>query len=261
MTEQGGVMIIMSKLPIGLQVFSIREEAEADFAQTMQKVKDIGYDGVELAGLYGHTPEEIRDCLKDIGLNPISAHVPYDQLKSDLQGTVAAYACIGCRYIAIPYLAEGDRYGTRTYREMLEHIPEIAGECRKYDITLLYHNHDFEFQKTEEGMYVLDALYQTFPGEILQTEIDTCWVKASEVDPAAYIRKYKNRCPVVHLKDFTGTKPVEFTALGQGVQDIQGILAAAVESGAEWVIVEQDEHTLHAPMEDMKLSIEYLKTI
>lgn len=249
----------MSKLPIGLQVFSIRKEAEADFVQTMRKVKSMGYDGVELAGLYGHAPEKIRDCLKEIGLNPISAHVPYDQLKSDLPGTVAAYACIGCKYIAIPYLTEEERYGTKAYSEMLDNIPEIAGECGKYDITLLYHNHDFEFQKTEEGMYVLDALYQAFPSEVLQTEIDTCWVKASGEDPAAYIRKYKNRCPVVHLKDFTGTKPVEFTALGQGVQDVQGLLTAAVESGAEWVIVEQDEHLLNSPMEDMKLSIEYLE--
>lgn len=248
----------MTKLPIGLQVYSIREEAEADFVKTMQEVKDMGYDGVELAGLYGHKPEEIRDWLKEIGLVPISAHVPYAELRDDLQGTVAAYAVIGCKYIAIPFLGEEERYGSKAFDQVLAYISVIAEECKKYNIILMYHNHEFEFQKTEEGEYVLDFMYRTLSEDVLQTEIDTCWVKAAGVDPISYIKKYENRCPVVHLKDFTGKKPVEFTAVGQGIQDIAGILEASGESGARWVIVEQDSHTVHTPMEDAKLSIEYL---
>ena len=69
----------MRTLPIAIQVYSIREEAERDFTKTMQEVKKMGYDGVELAGLYGHTPEDIRDILKNIGLTPISAHVSYSE--------------------------------------------------------------------------------------------------------------------------------------------------------------------------------------
>lgn len=251
----------MTKLPIGLQVYSIREEAEANFVKTMQEVKDMGYDGVELAGLYGHKPEEIRDWLNEIGLVPISAHVPYAELKNDLQGIVAAYAVIGCTYIAIPYLGDDERYGSKAYDEVLTFIPAIAEECKKYGIILMYHNHDFEFEKTEEGEYVLDSMYKSISKDVLQTEIDTCWVNVAGVDPISYIKKYENRCPVVHLKDFTGKKPVEFTAIGQGVQDIQGILAASNESGANWVIVEQDGHTKHTPMEDTKLSIDYLRSL
>ena len=249
----------MTKLPIGLQVYSIREEAESDFVKTMQEVKEMGYDGVELAGLYGHKPEAIRDWLKEIGLVPISAHVPYAELKDDLQSTVDAYAVIGCKYIAIPFLGEEERYGSKAFDEVLAYIPAIAEECKKHDMILMYHNHDFEFQMTEEGEYVLDLMYRTFSEDVLQTEIDTCWVKVAGVDPITYIKKYENRCPVVHLKDFTGKRPVEFTAVGQGIQDIPGILAASGDSGAQWVIVEQDSHTLHTPMEDAKLSIEYLR--
>lgn len=251
----------MARLPIGLQAFSIREQAQEDFVGAMKEVKKIGYDGIELAGLYGHRPEQIRDWLHEIDLNPISAHVPYVELRDDMEKTVADYATIGCTYIAIPYLVEDQRYGTQTYQEMLEKIPAIAAECRKHNITLLYHNHDFEFAKTEDGDYVLDALYQKISSKDLQTEIDTCWVNAAGEDPAAYVRKYQGRCPVVHLKDFTGKKPVEFRAVGYGIQNMQEILTASIQSGADWVIVEQDGHEEHTPMEDARLSIEYLKTL
>lgn len=251
----------MAKLPIGLQVYSVREQAQEDFIQTMEEIKRIGYDGVELAGLYGHTPQQIHDWLHEIGLEPISAHVPYVELKDNMEKTVADYAVVGCTYLAIPHLGEGERYGTKAYQEMLEKIPSIAKECRKYDMTLLYHNHDFEFQRALNGEYVLDTLYQQIEPKDLQTEIDTCWVKAAGEDPAAYVRKYQGRCPVVHLKDFTGKKPVEFRAVGYGIQNMQEILTASIESGAQWVIVEQDGHTEHSPIEDARLSIEYLKTL
>lgn len=251
----------MEKLPIGLQVYSIREEAETDFINAMKAVKDMGYDGVELAGIYGHRPEEIRDWLKEIGLNSVSAHVPYNELRDNLEKTVAVYATIGCNYIAIPYLIEEERYGTKAYEEFIEYIPRIAEECRKYDMVLMYHNHDFEFQKTEKNEFILDDMFQRVPSNVLQAEIDTCWVKASKVDPISYINQYKGRSPVVHLKDFTGNLPVEFTPIGQGVQDIKGILEASITSGAKWVIVEQDSHSLNSPMEDIKLSITYLKSL
>lgn len=251
----------MEKLPVGLQVYSIREEAGQDFKKAMKEVKDMGYDGVELAGIYGHQPEDIKNWLNEIGLIPISAHVPYSELSSDLEKTVAIYATIGCSYIAIPYLMEEERYGTKAYDEFIKFLPRIADECKKYDMVLLYHNHDFEFQKTATNEFVLDDLFQQLPFQVLQAEIDTCWVKAADVDPIDYINQYKGRCPVIHLKDFTGNIPVEFTAIGHGIQDIKGILEASVTSGAKWVIVEQDSHSINAPMEDARLSIEYLKSI
>lgn len=251
----------MKKLPIGLQVYSIREEAERNFKQAMKEVKDMGYDGVELAGIYGHQPEDIKDWLNEIGLIPISAHVPYADLRYELEKTVKTYATIGCSYIAIPYLVEDERYGTKAYEEFIQFLPRIAEECTKYYIVLLYHNHDFEFLKTSTNEYVLDDLFQRLPVQELQAEIDTCWVKASNVDPTQYISQYKGRCPVIHLKDFTGVLPVEFTAIGQGVQDIKGILDASVAAGAKWIIVEQDSHSTNAPMEDTRLSIEFLKAL
>ena len=96
----------MNKLPVAVQVYSVREDAERDFAGTMKKIKEIGYDGVELAGLYGLSPAEIKAAIEDAGLIAVSAHVPFQELKADMEGTVRQYEEIGVKYIAIPYLME-----------------------------------------------------------------------------------------------------------------------------------------------------------
>jgi len=251
----------MNRLPIALQLHSVREEMKKDFPGTLKKVKDMGYEGVELAELYGHDPKQVEKYLKEAGLTAIAAHVPYGELVEDLPGTVSKYANLGVSYIAIPYLEEDKRYGTKSYEIFLEKIPLIAKECKKYGITLLYHNHDFEFLKTKDGEYVLDALFGQLSGEELQAEPDTCWIHVAGEDPSAYVRKYKGRCPVVHIKDYKTKDPVEFCAVGSGVQDIKGIYEACQESEVSWLVVEQDRHTQYSALEDARMSIEFLKNI
>lgn len=270
----------MAKLPVAVQVYSVRDDAEADFKGTMTKIKEMGYDGVELAGLYGMAPEEVRAILDEVGIPCVSAHVPYTDLVADMEGTVESYKTIGCQYIAIPYLTEEYRPGTPGFAEVVENAKKLGQVCKDKGITLLYHNHDFEFDKVEDGRYALDYLYDTVSADLLQTELDCCWVKVSGEDPAAYIRKYANRSPVVHLKDFVGEKSdnmykligideneaqnatkFEFRAVGSGKQDFPAILEAAVESGSKWVVVEQDAHYENTPMEDIRLSREYLKSL
>lgn len=251
----------MKTLPVALQVYSIREEACNDFKKAMQEVQKMGYDGVELAGFYGHSPEEIKNILNETGLTPISAHVPYDEFTKDLKGIVKAYSIIGCRYLVLPYLTEAYRYGTDGFQEVMLNIPIIAAACQKEGITLLYHNHDFEFDRTSSGEYVLDYMYQKHAKDVLEMELDTCWVRVAGEDPVQYLSKYAGRCPIVHLKDYNGSEPFEFKAVGHGIQDIPAILAQATLGGSEWVVVEQDGHTEHSAMEDARLSREYLRTL
>ena len=152
-------------------------------------------------------------------------------------------------------------------------------------IRLLYHNHDFEFEKYE-GKYLLDWLYESVPADILETELDTCWVKYAGEDPTAYLRKYTGRSPIVHLKDFVCKRlnagaayalideegnakkqptreenGFEFRPVGSGMQDFPAILAAAEDAGTEYVIVEQDESPTMPPMESAAASREYLKSL
>jgi len=267
-------------LPVAVQVYSVRDDASADLRATLEKIKAIGYDGVEFAGLYGYAPEDIKKMCEEIGLVPISAHVPYQDMVNDAEKVLSDYATIGCKFVAVPYLKEENRPGTDDFPNVIENIKKIGAVANKLGMTLLYHNHDFEFIKLD-GKYALDILYDEVPADLLQTELDVCWVNVGGEVPADYIRKYAGRCPVVHLKDFHGEKSddmyeligidnkapkrpgnFEFRPVGSGLQDFPAILKAAEESGATWVVVEQDKASMGlTPMESVTKSREYLKTL
>ncbi len=269
----------MKKFPVAIQVYSVRDYAAKDLKGTLQALKDMGYDGVEFAGLYGYEPEEVKKMTEEIGLTPISAHVPIDELLGDIPGVVAKYKTIGCKYIAIPWLGEDRRPGHARYEETLADIVKIAKEAKKQDITLLYHNHDFEFVMVD-GAYALDLMYENIPADLLQTELDTCWVNVGGADPVAYVLKYSDRAPIVHLKDFIGGKSenmyeligddtavakpsaFELRPVGSGKQDFPAIIDACEKAGTCWLVVEQDSPSEgNSSLECAKISREYLKSI
>lgn len=107
----------------------------------------------------------------------------------DPEKTMADYAKIGCKYIAIPYLTPEYRPGGEKFEAMLEGAKVLGEAANRHGLTLLYHNHDFEFVKIG-GEYALDVIYSTVSAELLQTEIDTCWANVGGVNPAEYIKKY-----------------------------------------------------------------------
>lgn len=261
-------------LPIALQVYSVRDFAEKDFKGTMEKVKAMGYEGVELAGLYGHTAVELKKVLDEAGLAFISAHVPLTELEKD--EVLDDYAAAGLKYVAIPWMQ------TENTQEFLDGavamITAIAKRCKERGMQLLYHNHDFEFEKVN-GKYVLETFYDEISEDLLQTELDTCWVNVGGEKPDDYVRKYAGRAPIVHLKDFSGKKSENMYALigtdakkedaegvfelrpvGYGRQDIPAIVKAAEDAGATWLVVEQDRPSLGKnSMECAEMSINYLK--
>ena len=193
------------------------------------------------------------------------------------------YREIGCKYVAVPYLPEEKRAGTPAFAQTMADIEMLCKVAKAQGLVMLYHNHDFEFQKIN-GKYVLDDMYDTIPASLLQTELDTCWVNVGGENPAQYLLKYSGRAPVVHLKDFVmqgREKPQHlyeligietdgqtardeafgFRAVGSGVQDFPAILAAAEKAGAHWVIVEQDRPAPgEEPMAAAKKSIDYLRS-
>ena len=269
-------------LPIALQLYSVRHEMKSDLPATLKKVKEMGYDGVEFAGTFGFDPAALNALCAEIGLVPISAHVPAEEMMKDAEATFKKYATIGTRFVAIPYLVEEYRPGAEKFGEMLEYIKNFGAVAKKYGMQLLYHNHDFEFVKLEDGTYGLDKIYKEVDADLLQTELDTCWVNVGGEDPANFVRKYAGRAPVVHLKDFVGEKSAHmyeligiksenagkqpeafaFRPVGYGKQDFPAILAAAKDAGAEWVVVEQDSPTMGlTELESAEKSIQYLKSL
>lgn len=271
-------------LPIALQLYSVRDYLEKDFEGTLRRVKELGYEGVEFAGLYGHEYEEVRKLLDEVGLAAVSAHVPLDDLLADLDGVLKGYQTIGCRYIALPWSSEEYRPGGEKFEALIEQAKVVGAAAPKYGITLLYHNHDFEFVPLGDKLG-LDVLYESVPAELLQTELDTCWVSVAGQDAPSYVRQYTGRAPVVHLKDFllAGQKPLrlyeligvddeaaeeepvgtfEFRPLGKGMLNVPAVLEAAAEAGAYWVVVEQDQPSLGlTSLECVAESLRYLKAL
>lgn len=277
-------MSLSTSFPIALQLYSVRDELEKDFVGTLQKTKALGYDGVEFAGLYGHKPAQIKDILSQIGLVPVSAHVPFLDLMAGPEKVVSEYAEIGCKYIAIPYLLPEYRPGEEKFNEVISGAQIIGEAAKKAGLILLYHNHDFEFKKIG-GLYALDILYNKVPSDLLKTQIDTCWVNVAGEDPSEYIRKYTGRSPVVHLKDFVmpGKKPEKmyeligieddkkdektedvfgYRPMGLGAQNFSEILKACKDAGVQWVVVEQDEPSMgKTSFECAEISIKYFKSL
>lgn len=245
-------------ISVALQLYSIRSIAQVDFKAALKAAKDMGYDAVEFAGLYGNSAKDVKQMCEDLGITPISAHVPYRDMLAN-PDLLADYAALGCNFVAIPYLSEEDRPGTEGFAAVIENAKMLGRRAKELGMRLLYHNHDFEFVKID-GKYALDILYDEVPAEYLATELDTCWVRVGGEDPVKYVDKYAGRAPIVHLKDYVGgktdsmyeligidkkanadEKKFEFRPVGSGVQDFPSILAASKRAGAEWVVVEQDK--------------------
>lgn len=273
----------MKKALVGYQLYSAREECNKDLLSVLKQLKALGYDGVEFAGFYGHTADEIKGMLDEAGLVAFSDHVPYAVIEKDMFGVISDHLKIGCKYIAIPYLDEAHRPGQPGFAEVLRTIVRFGSLCKTAGIQLLYHNHDFEFVKFS-GMYALDFMYAAVDEDLLKTEIDTCWVNYAGENPADFVRKYAGRAPIVHLKDFVGSRDgaqpyalikadgsddgknsdssaFEFRPVGHGCQNVPSIVEAGLEAGASCFIVEQDQWYNRTPLEAAKMSIDYLKSI
>lgn len=230
-------------LPVAMQLFSVRDDMSARPLETLRALKKYGYDGVEPAGLYGLSPEYFKGACDALELNIISAHVPYSVLADDTDKTIDIYKYLGCRYIAVPYLSADRVPGGENYAETVSNLRIIGKKAKDAGMQLLYHNHAHEFTRVN-GDFALDTIYNCVSEEILKAEIDTGWVHYSKVDPSEYIKSYSGRVPVVHLKDYTvydkKTKDIVTCPFGSGCLDAEKILAASVDSGAEWLVVEQD---------------------
>ena len=273
----------MKDFLLGLQLYTVRNELAADFLGTLCKVSEMGYDGVEFAGLNGYEPAQVKTWCDSLGLTPISAHVPLADMLADIDKVIADYKAIGCEYIVVPYVTAERRPGGELFMQMVEEIRAIGQKVKEAGLVLLYHNHDFEFKKLENGQCGLDYMYENVPAEYLQTELDQCWVKYAGYDPVEYLQKYSGRSPVVHLKDFykSGEQEgdpyaligidenekkentaFEFRPVGYGIQDIPAIIEAAKAAGSKWLVVEQDQPSMgKTPIECAETSMEYLKSL
>ncbi len=239
----------MKKL-IAIQLFSVRRELEMDPVDTLKKLRAIGYTAVEMAGYNELPPAYFKGIFDTLGMTVISSHLSKETVENNPHGIIEDCKMFGSKYLAIPYLyghfhPGGDRFG-----ESVEFFNKTGKLFHENGIQLLFHNHDTEFSKKINGDYLLDIFYNSVDREYVKAEIDTCWASYKGVDVANYIKKFRNRLPVIHLKDYVVSDDVEngetikrmhTCALGEGELDLVNIIKTSKSLGVEVYVIEQDE--------------------
>lgn len=242
------------RLPIGVQLYSVRDETAKDFPGTLEKVAGIGYKGVEFAGFGDIPASRMKALLDSLGLKAVGSHTSLELLQDKLQEVIDYNLEIGNKYVICPWAG----YETKEdYIKTSYLFNEIGAKCKAAGLRFGYHNHDHEFTQFD-GEYGLDILFGNTDPENMIAELDTCWVFFAGVDPAGYIRKYNGRCPLVHLKDLQSKDGKKFAEVGSGVIDVKAIVKAAEEAGTEWLVVEQDA-CYRPSLESIKISYDNLK--
>lgn len=244
-------------LKIGLQLYTLREELEQDFEGTLHKVAELGYAGVEFFHFFGRTEEEVKELLRETGLVALGAHRPYDAMLNDTEQEISYNLAIGNRNLIIPYLTEEQR----NWEEVAANLRIIGEKCKAQGAVLSYHNHDFEFTEHYGERTAFDGIFEEVPADLLQVEMDTCWVHFGGYDPVAYINKYAGRLPIIHLKDLKVREDgsPETVVLGEGEINLAAILEAAAAAGTEWAVVEQD-FCSRSPIESVTDSMKWIKS-
>ncbi|MBS4199880.1 sugar phosphate isomerase/epimerase [Bacillus sp. FJAT-49732] len=247
----------MRTIPVAVQMYTLRDESAQDFAGTLKKVADLGFDGVEFAGYGGLDVKEVRALLDEYGLKAASSHVGLDDLKSNLAKVIEEQKILGSNFIVCPYLMP-DQRSEQDYKELIPFLEKAGEECRKEGITLCYHNHDFELDRLSDGRTALESIFDDVSSENLETEFDIYWLTKAGENPVEWIKKYQNRTPLVHLKDMTTDDEKFFAELGTGGVDIEAVLNIGDEANVQWYVVEQDV-SRKTPFESIEISINYLK--
>ncbi len=230
---------------IALQLYTLRGLAAKDLAGTLKKAREIGWEYVQWSGMPDLPAEKIREALDTAGLKAIAAHTTVESFETDFDGAVKFWKTVGAKDVAPGGMMKDCTGSLEAWMRGAKRLDAVGEKLRAAGMRLSYHNHTGEFEKFEgDPRCKLDILYESTNPEHLFAEFDLAWVHAAGADPAAYIRKYKHRCPLVHAKDLAGEKKggkVQFRALGQGVLNWPNIFAAGHEAGIEWYIYEQDD--------------------
>lgn len=240
---------------IGLQLYTVRDLLTVDFEETMKRVAILGYSEVEFAGIFGSDVSRTRKLLSRLGLTAPSLHLDYATLRDNAQASFEIAHLLGSRFVVCPWLHPSVRKSTDDWKRICDDLNTIGQLASRSDLTLAYHNHDFEFADLPGGIQPYDLLLRRTDERLVKFELDVYWAAKGNLDSARVLRSHPSRFPLVHLKDMA--KDGSTTELGRGTIDFAGILEAASVSDVEHVFVEQDVST--DPLRSIETSIAFLR--
>ncbi|HWA95769.1 MAG TPA: sugar phosphate isomerase/epimerase [Terracidiphilus sp.] len=261
-------------LPVGLQLYSVRDLLPHDFAGTLKQISAIGYKEVESAGYYNHSSKEVKDALDAAGLRMPSAHYSYSDLAKNLDSILEFNRPLGVRTIICSYPGFKNPHQAKTsprdftmtdWHWNAERFNAFGEKARAAGMAFGYHNHTMEFRK-ENGIAPLDVLIRETDPKLVTFEMDCGWVVVGGGNPVDFLHRYPKRISMLHVKDFKKAPgdnsivhPPPAAELGTGIIDYHPIFAAAKAAGIRHLFVEQEEFNL-PPMQSLRIDFNYVNS-
>ena len=255
------------KGPIGLQLYSLREQFPKDVASTLDEVKNWGFRYAEIAGTYGMTAEQFTALLAARGIKPIGAHFDYDRYKTNPEGVAREAKSLGLRYAGCAWIPHQGDFDEKTCREAAAVFNKAGEVMARHGLKFFYHCHGYEFQPYGSGTLFDLLMAETDPKKV-SYEMDIFWVVFPNQDPVKLFEKYGKRWELVHLKDMRkgtplgaltgGTDVRNDVALGAGLMDMPAILKAAKKAGVKYYFIEDESPSSE---QQIPVSLRYLEQV
>ena len=248
-------------LPIGCQLYPVRDQLGKDFEGTLKQLATIGYKSVEMCSPHGYTDSgfatlaarkgsAVRNAIKAAGLTCESCHYNFRELKDSLDERISYARQLGLKQMVIASMGlPADATPAEWERAAAESNP-IGERVRKAGMQLVFHNHDREFEKAD-GVLIYDRLLKEFDPKLVKLQFQTAVMRLG-VDPYPYFQQNSGRFASLHLADFNAEKQV--VAVGAGTIDWKKLFAAAQAAGLKNYFVE-------VGLEEMKASYPYLSQL
>jgi sugar phosphate isomerase/epimerase len=229
-----------AKIPVGLQLYSVRQACQKDLPGVLEAVAKMGYAGVEFAGYYDHTADEIRGLLDKNGLKCCGSHIRLDALTGDaLAETVAFNKTLGNPFLIVAWMPPAYLKSVETIKEHARIYDEVAAKVKEHGMHVGYHAHGHDFTKVD-GRTAWDILFEnTCPAVTMQLDIGNAIGGGG--DPIAILNEFPGRSLTIHLKEHGGSPE---SALGEGDVDWAKVFEICESTGGtEWYIVEHERPT------------------
>jgi sugar phosphate isomerase/epimerase len=266
-------------LPLGLQLYSVRDLLPKDYEGTLRQLSELGYREVEAAGFFGHSPSQVKQAMDHAGLHCVSAHYPLKDLLPKVDEVIQFGKDLGLKYIVCssPMLKDQSRArdpNSRAARESMtlddwrwnaDQFNHIGERVNGAGIRFAYHNHTPEFRSENGAVFYDELLRLTDPAKVTM-ELDCGWAVVAGQSPANLLIRYPKRFSMLHVKDFKMTAAVKpsdpppSTELGRGTIDYHPIFEAARKTGIDHVFVEQEQFDM-PPMEALKIDADYMHAL
>ena len=255
------------KGPVGLQLYSLRDQFGKDTSHTLDEVKRMGVRFVELAGTYKMTPEQFKTELDARSLKAISGHFGYERFRDDPNSIVAEAKTLGLKYVGCAWIPHNGAFDEKTCRDAIDVFNRAGEILGRQGLRFFYHVHGYEFQPFGQGT-LLDLLINETNPKYVTFEMDIFWIVHPGQDPVKLLEKYGSRWELMHLKDMKkGTQTGLLTggsdvnndvALGTGQIGLPAILRAAKLNHIKWYFIEDE-----SPISEKQIpeSLRFLETV